>query len=242
MIKKILNSGIFWTIVVGLISIALTVLFYEYSNKERAPVYSVKKEPSIIFDKSNSSPKIKLLSNDSTVIEKNVYITSLVLWNNGDLEINKKDLRKDFTVKTKGDVEILDYSIVNQTHPDIGKFRIKEEGNTLKIDWDFFDPNFGLELQVVYAGDNESEILIDGYVLGTKIKEVNSRKKNNLMGYLMTFNLLAFIFFLITYIKRLIKDKRDYFLWGMVIMMGGMIVLTSFFIYRELFMGYELPL
>lgn len=242
MIKKILNSGIFWTVVVGLIGIGLTVLFYEYSNKERAPVYSVKKEPSIIFDKNNSSPKIKLLSNDSIVIEKNVYITSLVLWNNGDLEINKEDLRKNFEIKTKGNVEILDYSIVNQTHPDISKFRIKDEGNSLKIDWDFFDPKFGFELQVIYAGDNESEILIDGYVLGAEIKKVTSRKKNSIIGYFIAINLLAFIYFFITFIKRLIKDKRDYSLWVMVIFMGGMIVFMSIYIYIEMFRGYELPL
>ena len=240
MIKKLLNSGIFWTIVVGIVGIGLTILFYEYSNKDREPVYAIKKEPSIIFDKENSTPKIKLLSNDSILINENVYVSSIVIWNNGELEIKKDDVRKEFMV-TVSNAKVLDYQIVNQTNPEISNFKVEHNSNELLIDWDYFDPKFGFELQIIYSGVAESEIKVSGYVLGREIKKVSTRKPASSFHYILIINLVLFIILAFAFFKIYKEAPSKFHLLFLMLYVIGIPVITLF-IYKGFFGGFELPL
>lgn len=246
MIKKLLNSGIFWTIIVGVIGIGLTILFFKYTNKEREPVYAIKRAPSIIFDKENSSPKIKLLSADSVIINESVYITNFVIWNNGELEISKKDLRKDFKLIVPKGFEILDYKITNHTHPDISNFRLVQKGDELIIDWDYFDPGFGFELQLIYSGNENSHIELDGYVLGKSIKKVlPTPPLSSGYGEIMIFILGLIIFF--SYLAHFnsplsrMTENRSHNL-AFLIFVGLSILVFGFLIYKKFFTGFELPI
>ncbi len=165
-------SGKFWTIITFIITVVVTILIYKLSDKKIEPVYTVTKEPSLIFDKTNFTPKIKLISKDSIIVDKNVYVTNIAIWNEGKLEIKKSDIRQDIRLLPSLNTEILDYEIVKEVKPDISNFRIINNNEYLTLDWDYFDPNFGLEIQVIYAGNDSSKINVDGYVIGTEIKKL----------------------------------------------------------------------
>lgn len=158
-------------IIIGVFGILLSLLFYFKSKKEREPVYSIKKEPSVIYYRNSTSQKLKVVLNDSIIVKESVFVSNVVIWNNGELEIEKKDVRKNFIISISGDSKILDYKIVNQTHPDIGNFKVKPEGDSLLLDWDYFDPMYGVELQIIYSGDHNSGIIVNGSVLGNNIKQ-----------------------------------------------------------------------
>ncbi|WP_298507831.1 hypothetical protein [uncultured Kordia sp.] len=241
MIKKLLNSGIFWTIIIGFFGIGLTILFYEYSNKEREPVYALKKEPSLIFDKENSTPKIKLLSNDSLVVNDNVYVSNIVIWNDGDLEIRKTDVRKKFKVFLSSEAKILDYKIVNQTNPEISNFRIKSDNNELLINWDYFDPKFGFELQIIYSGTSKSEVFAEGYVLGKKLKKVTTRESNNLINYYYIFSCFTLIVSGLIFYKEY-KETPTKIRLAMLIMIVLVISAMCFLMIKITFTEYTLPL
>ena len=221
MIKKLLNSGIFWTFVTALISIAITIIFYEFSNKSKEPVYSITKEPTLIFDKDNASSNFKLISNDSTIIEKNVYVTSIVFWNNGELEIKKEDLRKEIRIKISDKSEILDYKITKQTEPEISNFKLNKIDNELIVKWDFFDPKFGFEFQVIYSGTEETQIEMDGYIIGTGIKKVTLQKDWGFFKYIAIILFLFQLYFTILVFKDFNKEKWKYYLFQSTLLIVG---------------------
>ncbi len=245
--KDWLKSGTFWTIIVGIIGCVLAVYLYKLSNKEREPVYAVKKAPSLIFDKDNSSPKIKLLSSDSIVVNQNVYVTSLAIWNNGELPIEKVDVRKDFKIEVPNGVQILDYKIVQETHPGISKFRIVPDDGQLNIDWEYFDPEFGLEMQLMYSGEADDEIKISGYVLGTEMKKVEQRntflsRKNRIWFKGLAVLYLALIVAIFYTLRAKSKNvKLDRFGYVLLIFLGLILVLMIIILLYDS-MGYNLPL
>jgi len=241
--KKLLNSGIFWTIVTACIGIACTVAFYEFGKKELEISYYIKKLPSKIFDRDNASSKIQVHLSDSTVIEDNVYVTNFVIWNSGELEIKKSDVREQITIEGN-DIEILDFSIVDAVYPDISNFNIVVTNGVHTLDWDYFDPSFGLEVQVIYAGTDESELKINGYVLGSNIVKYKTPKQKSPTS---KWYLLVSMFITITCIwmvmRHFVFTNREwsaYFI-VMAVMVGIQICTTLYLIYNYQFAGAGLP-
>ncbi|MEW7278104.1 hypothetical protein ABW636_05870 [Aquimarina sp. 2201CG1-2-11] len=171
---KIIKPGIFWTILIGILGFVITIYFTIFYSRDREPVYVSKYAPSAIFNKNISTENIKVITSDSSVINDNIYVTNLILWNRGELEIKKSDVRKDFLIKMNGGGKILDHKIVKQNDANVSNFRIIEKEEGLLIDWDYFDPKFGLEIQVIYSGNKSSKLIIDGYVLGNMVEEIDS--------------------------------------------------------------------
>jgi hypothetical protein len=186
--------NIFWHIAVGIIiPVLLVIISFELSNKKIEPVYSITKKPSLIYDVTKSSPKYKLILADSTIIDRNVYVISIAIWNEGQLEIKKSDVRKDIKILPYFNSKLIDYKIVKSIRPDISKFRIIDSSDYYTLDWNHFDPGFGLEIQIIYAGNDSSKIAVDGYFFGTDIKEVSARKSLNGGGIFLLISLCIFL-------------------------------------------------
>ena len=175
---KLLKSRSFWSFTIGVAGTIFGVFSYFDSKKEIEPVWTIKNQAAKIYDKDNSTPLIRLIREDSTLIDENVFLTSIVLWNAGELPITKADMRKDFTIAFKDSVTLLDYKIVAQTDPLLNKFELIEEETGLMINWGFFDPGDGAEIQLIYASDTSAQLSINGLVLGSKLKEVVSKPKD----------------------------------------------------------------
>ena len=221
MIKKLINSGIFWTFITAIISIVITIITYEFSSKYKEPVYSITKEPTLIFDKDNASSNFKLISNDSTVIKKNVYVTSIIFWNNGELEIKKEDIRKEIRIKISDNGEILDYKITNQIEPEISKFQLNKINNELFVKWDFLDPKFGFEFQIIYSGPEETQIEMDGYIIGTGIKKVDLKENWGAFKYIILIIIIIQLFLCFLVFKSFNKTKWKYYLFQSIVLTFG---------------------
>jgi len=190
MFKKILSSGIFWTFIAGFIFFWLTIFL---TRDEKRPTYAVSKEPSKIVDVDNSFSKLKIVLNDSLVVDRNVYVTNIIIWNSGTKEITKSDVREKIKIEPINGAKILDYKIVNEEKKGISNFKLNPSGNFLVVDWDYFDPNFGFETQITYSGQDESKIIVTGYVIGNEVTFVELNKENT-SGH--KFFLIVFIIFL----------------------------------------------
>ncbi|WP_338792131.1 hypothetical protein [Bernardetia sp. MNP-M8] len=154
-------------IIIGIIFLILGIPASMYAShlysKDKKPVYAVKKEPSIIFDKDNSSSSIKLLFKDSIIVDKNVYVTNLVIWDDGGKGIDKEDIRKPFKISVSDSSKFLDYKIIKQ-RSEAANFRLIPRGKDLLIEWDYFDGNYAFEVQLMYAGNNETSVIVDGEI------------------------------------------------------------------------------
>ncbi len=178
------------------------------NNKEREPVYAYKYPPSLIYNKEAVTPKIKLIREDSLLIEENVYITNIVLWNKGELPIDKDDIRLPIRFKMSGEGEILDFKIIDETHPEISKFKLVKDADCIKVDYQYFDPNFGLEIQLVYSGNDSSSVIVEGVVLDNSIKLVEPKTGKGDSLYLI---IILFFMLLGTFIGiYFIITRKDY--------------------------------
>lgn len=188
--KNIHEQKWFWPLI---IAILVFTVGYFVNKRERKPSYYVKKEPSKIYDKTSTSPTLTLIQNDSVTINENVYVTNFVLWNEGKIEINNDDLRKEIKVIAPKSAKILDYKIVNQFKEDISKFTAKQIDNEIIINWDYFDPGHGLELQIIYSNSNETNLSIVGEVLGNEVQQKDPPKKFKISDHYIALIVIVFV-------------------------------------------------
>lgn len=179
-----MNTKNFWATIGTIFTIfGIFLALYYGKEKKREPVYSVIKTPSLIFDRFNASPKIKLIVNDSLTLAENVYITTLVIWNKGKLPINKEDIRQDlFIYCSDSTSKILDFKIIEEKESGVSNFKLIPKKEDLKIDWDYFDPGFGFKFQVIYTGNDLTKIVVSGNVLGSKVKQLKTKSKEGELG------------------------------------------------------------
>ncbi|WP_417855644.1 hypothetical protein [Xanthomarina gelatinilytica] len=188
--KNIHEQKWFWPSVIAVLVFSIG---YLVNIKEREPSYYVKKEPSKIYDKTSISPTFKLVQNDSVQINENVYVTNFVLWNDGKVEINRDDLRKDIKIIAPEKAKILDFKIVNQFKKDISNFKAELINNEIVINWDYFDPGHGLELQILYSNSSETSLSIIGEVLGNEVKLKEPPTKFKISKHYIALIVIVFI-------------------------------------------------
>lgn len=243
MFDKILKSKLLW----ALIPITVTIILFTFRTEKREPIYAVKKAPSLIFDKESASSKIKLIKNDSTKIDDNVYVTTLILWNNGGIEIRKEDVRKAISIHLINGKEIIDYKILSETNPEISNFRIVKSSEELQLDWNYFDPDFGVEIQIIYSGDINSQIKIEGYVLGQEVKNVEKRKDdsiiliivNTLLGVLITVITILMLKEIIIKKKR---SKKELAILLLILILNVSFIIYIILIIKDYYNSFGLPL
>jgi len=222
-------------IISAIITLGVSYLFFGLANKQMKPVYAFIKSPSLIYDNNNSSPRIKVVVEDSLQVTENVYVTTLAFWNKGNEEIQLDDVRRPvlvFCSDTKG--QIIDYEIVKQSDPELSNFRITQIEDSLKIDWDYFDPKGGCLLQVIYSGQDNTEIIMNGRI-GTKTlikvtpKDLNHDWRVSLfLVLLIVFMAGATMIFYFIPGSAYYKDKRTWFVFGIPVLITFLLWLLSF--------------
>jgi hypothetical protein len=180
------NRPTLTNIIISAIFFLLGVVVTKLMEEKQQPVYSVINPPSLIYDKTRASSKIKLVLDDSLLISENIYVTTLAIWNKGKEPIEKQDVRKDFFVYCSDTASyILDYKILQENEPGISNFKLIPVGDSLRIEWDNFDPAYGLKLQIFYSGENSTSIVATGSVLGAKLRQVVLKQKASMIGLIV---------------------------------------------------------
>ena len=205
--KELLNSGIFWTILVGIIGVILSVWF---SEQKRRPVFFLSEKPYLIFDKDVQAYDFYLVEKNGLIVKENVYNTSLVLWNKGDLPILPEDVRKEVKIlfNSEEKYRILGGRIISfyPVSENIGDFSLIIDSTQIKPCWKFFDPNFAFKVQILYSAEKPLEPYVEGYVLGNQVKKVV-----NLGGTRVYIGTLIFgLFFFILGLVGLIINIRSW--------------------------------
>lgn len=221
-----------WSLIIGaVIGICISSFYHWLEKKETGPVFSITNTPSIIFDKNSSSPKIKLLVNDSVPVDKNVYTTTLAIWNKGKKTITKNDIRKDFFICSTDTIsEILDYKILKEAEAGISNFKLSPVGNKLQIGWEFFDYKYGFEVQVIYSGVDSTDIKVVGMTEDSKVNEVLPTTKESRtfkIGFIGM--VVTVIMFIISMVSDYIKRKKKF--WLLIVSILGMIAMLLIFLF-----------
>lgn len=174
---KVYNIG---GLILGILGLATGIYFHYSTIDSRELSYTRELDAYKIYDKAllDKSQAISLYKNDSVKITENVYVTSIAIWNSGNLPIDIKDVRKDIEIKLNGLKSILDYRIVKQSDSSISRFVVQQiKGNQFGLKWRYFDPGDGLRLQIIYTGSPSVATELEGKILSTDFRAYTPFRK-----------------------------------------------------------------
>ena len=180
--KISLDSSDFNCVCLGLavISIILCIYFYIKAKKVKQPTYAVRTIRLI-------EPKIKNIGNiNISYLEnkiENLSVSKIALWNSGRDTIDYTDVAKNDNLKIIIDSQyrILDCSILFQKNKaNSFTVEISNDGKAVAINFDYFDCNEGVILQVFHTGNSSNNISLIGRIKSVnRIKRKGEQKRNN---------------------------------------------------------------
>jgi hypothetical protein len=149
------------------IAIALAVLstiagilfsLYFYHKGEKRSEIAFKVDQVQIFDKNHVGVvPLTLRDGNGNVIDNNIYAASVTIWNYGNTEIRKEDVREPFHLLVNGDsAKIIDISPILFTRNNMDGFSVNRE--TAEISWQHFDEGEGLKIRLIYVSSNIENI------------------------------------------------------------------------------------
>jgi len=101
---------------------------------------------------------------------KNLTVSKIVIWNSGDITINKTDIvaKDNLRIAASSNVSILDSSII-QSNEDSNNFSIRTvSANELEINFDYIDSSQGCVIQIIHDGSRTTDIELKGKIKGIK--------------------------------------------------------------------------
>lgn len=171
---------IFVCLGLAVISIILCIYFYIKAKKVKQPTYAVRTIRLI-------EPKIKNIGNiNISYLEnkiENLSVSKIALWNSGRDTIDYTDVAKNDNLKIIIDSQyrILDCSILFQKNKaNSFTVEISNDGKAVAINFDYFDCNEGVILQVFHTGNSSNNISLIGRIKSVnRIKRKGEQKRNN---------------------------------------------------------------
>ena len=109
---------------------------------------------------------IELRDRSGKPINENIYAANVWIWNSGNSEIKKQDIREPLVISVQGS-KILDMTNIYFSNNNIDQFHMDHQ----TISWENFDPNEGLKIRIIYAAPVMLAVRLRGYV--ANIDEVN---------------------------------------------------------------------
>ena len=156
------------------------------SNKEKMLSYKLPSEQSLIYEQTSSYPTLRVFDKDSILVKKNVYLFNFTIWNSGEIDIDKSDIRRDLKLILNDCDKILDVKVIKEEYRDITKVKVIEpvqnsyDKKSIIINWEHLDAGLGFTIQVIYSSDLKSEIYFEGIISGiNSFKDSRSIKEKN---------------------------------------------------------------
>ena len=195
-------------IISNAISIAITVIFGYYflyvGDKEREPTFYVDPNRTIIIDKANAQDApLQLLKPNHDTIQNDVVSVYFYFFNQGKETIKRENVYAPLTVSVI-DSEILYYKVL-KTARDISGINVTKDtvNNSLKIDFNALEKDDGFVGQIIFEGDKDAIVMIDGGV--DRVKYF----RNELESIPPVYFLVALFIFLIAAYIYLLLSKRN---------------------------------
>lgn len=172
--------------------------------------------PVVVFDSTNTSPKLTLLDDQSQPITRTVYIDSLRIWNSGTEAITQADIREPIRISISPVSRVVDAVVVG-ANPQVASFHLVPLTMTntssayVQLDWDYFDPDFGVTAQIIYESDERATVKVLGHIYGIAPNEFRNRDEltttmaviENPFPYISIIALIIGSIFLVRYLEKL---------------------------------------
>lgn len=214
-LKRPANILTLVTCAIGIIvGIATGAYFYYLSIKAGTVYYQVNQVQA--FDQSSVSRTGEGTDNPLSVVDdkgnrinSNVYAAVIKVWNGGNDEVKKADVRLRFKLNIEGKPSYQNVSLIGATRNNVDKFALDGAGT---IDWEHFDQNEGFLVRVIYASEKQTRIAITGYAVNAtgpvEVSGASSSRGSAAVSVIGGIFLAMCFQFVSSYMKRLEKDVR----------------------------------
>jgi len=219
-----LNTKIEISYILYIITFTTTIILYVKSRTIKQSVYTLISYTIINQNVCKLLPNLQISYRNSKV--KNLILCFIAFWNNGNKTIDKNDIPDGdpLRINIPDDVKILDKSIIISNNQ-ANRFNINDVYNeSIKIDFDYLDPNEGGIIKLIHNGSTSKDIFIKGKIKGASepnyidLNEGNLnvtidfsffkfslKIRRNFIGFVFIFFSLSFILtslFSIIYLKQ----------------------------------------
>lgn len=195
-------------IVSNVLSILITIVFGYYflyvGDKEREPTFYVDPVRTLILDQENAADApLRLLKPNNDTIDSDVVSAYFYFFNQGKETIKRENIYSPLKVKIEGG-EILYFKVL-KTAREISGIKITKDttDNSLAIDFNALEKDDGFVGQVIFEGDSESPIVIQGGV--DRVKYFRSELESIPPVYIL---ISLFIFLVAAYIYLLLSKRN----------------------------------
>lgn len=150
------------------------------------------------------SPNIRVLEKDSIIIAENIYMIKGMIWNDGDLPIEDKDIKRKIVIRLENINRIIDFKIEKQTDKENKNFQInKIDSISLNLSWEYFEPQDGLTFQIIYIGNPQPLFKVEGKIIGIKDIKENNASDDNGISLLELIVIVLFASILTSFIEKI---------------------------------------
>ncbi|MBA7503415.1 hypothetical protein ES706_02024 [subsurface metagenome] len=158
-------------ILVGIIGVAIAIYFGIASRRRRELVYSVNSVRTRVVI-SGQTKDLDVFYDGSSLGDVDITAVQLAFWNAGNESIRKPNILEEVVVKTEPPVRILEASIRAQSRNIVG-LSLLDSPNSRKIgqvpiSWDILERNDGASIQLLYLGEPEVDVSVQGVIEGQR--------------------------------------------------------------------------
>jgi hypothetical protein len=157
-----------WMGLIGLIFTVIGVLV-SYLLREYAQVSYTFSTVKVV---SQAGPSIKVMSATGEPIDGDVYVTDLTIWNSGNDTIEKNQVREAITISVDNELVQIEKSKENTEAADFELYKVPSAPNARYLDWQYFDPNYGVRIALVTAGEHLPKVEVEGEIFRVDIVPV----------------------------------------------------------------------
>lgn len=217
---------------VAIVAIVLSIFFYSSSIKKKEPVYSISETQLQIYNSNLSTDNIKVLDKNGNQIKKNIFVTTLTFWNNGQLGIDSADVKKPISFMLTDGAKLIDYKIIKAIHSEIARYTLStdstNQGEKILLSWSYLDAGFGVEIQIMYSNRYESSIVVDGYISEANLEELKISKIDdfNFGTVLIIIACYGIGLYSFQLFYKKIRKSSYYYKRGFIITLIGAIIIT----------------
>jgi hypothetical protein len=149
-----------------ILGLVLTVYFYIEAKETRQLTYYLNPVKAALV-RSGQASRLSTTF-DNKPIKGDITAAQVALWNQGKLAIKKQDMLKPVVLYTENNAPILEATIRKSSRDVTGLSLATEQlqQGRVGISWDILERNDGCVIQLIYAGNPDLNLSIDGVIEG----------------------------------------------------------------------------
>jgi hypothetical protein len=150
----------------ALAGIALAIIFYYKSQKEKKLVFSTQTF-SLVRESLATIKNVEIKYNGSMV--RNLSLTKFAVWNSGKEPIKNSDIASTDPLIILSSQKSIIYDYEISYHQEVNNIQIKRiDEKSINILFEYFDFNDGIVLSIYHSGHMSDDLIIQGTIIGGK--------------------------------------------------------------------------